>query len=110
MAKGKGRGSSKSPEVKVEKIPDGLEGTGEIQKRTYEPNPKHDPQSGWGSPNPIPDAETGQKLLDAAYSSSKNKQLYNIYEGSLLNLNQMVKWVGIHMRLRTLLGKYLPMY
>ncbi|WP_025723985.1 WXG100 family type VII secretion target [Paenibacillus polymyxa] len=84
MAKGEGRGSSKSPEVKVEKIPDGLEGTGEIQKRTYEPSPKHDPQSGWGSPNPIPDAETGQKLLDAAYSSSKNKQLYNIYEGKLV--------------------------
>lgn len=59
------------------------EGTGEIPKRNYEPSPKHDPQSGWGSPNPIPDAKTGQKLLDSAYSSSKNKQLYNIYEGKL---------------------------
>lgn len=60
------------------------EGTGEAPKRTYEPSPKHDPKSGWGSPNPIPNAETGQKLLDTAYSSSKNKQLYNIYEGKLI--------------------------
>jgi len=62
----------------------GKEGTGEIPKRTYEPSPKHDPISGWGSPNPIPDAETGQKLLDTTYSSSKNKQLYNIYEGKII--------------------------
>ncbi|WP_228728180.1 hypothetical protein [Brevibacillus composti] len=62
----------------------GAEGTGDIPKRTYEPSPKHDPKSGWGSPNPISDAETGQKLLDTAYSSSKNKQLYNIYEGKLI--------------------------
>jgi len=64
--------------------PWGVEGKGEIPKRTYDPSPKHDPNSGWGSPNPIPDAETGQKLLDTAYSSSKNKQLYNIYEGKLI--------------------------
>ncbi|MDP4097353.1 WXG100 family type VII secretion target [Paenibacillus sp. P96] len=56
----------------------------EIPKRTYEPSPKHDPKSGWGSPNPIPDTETGQKLLDSAYSSIKSKQLYNIYEGKLI--------------------------
>ncbi|WP_019912133.1 hypothetical protein [Paenibacillus sp. HW567] len=61
-----------------------IEGTGEIPKRNYEPSPKHDPQSGWGSPNPIPDAQTGQQLLDSAYLSSKNKQLYNIYEGKLV--------------------------
>ncbi|WJE54715.1 hypothetical protein QRE66_11065 [Bacillus cereus] len=59
-------------------------GAGETPKRTYEPSPKHDPKSGWGSPNPIPDAKTGQKLLDTAYSSSKNKQLYNIYDGKLI--------------------------
>jgi len=58
--------------------------TGEIPKRIYEPSPKHDPKSGWGSPNPIPDAKTGQTLLDTAYSSSKNKQLYNIYDGKLI--------------------------
>lgn len=40
--------------------------------------------SGWGSKNPIPDAETGQALLDTVYSSSKNKQLYNIYNGELI--------------------------
>ncbi len=59
-------------------------GTDEAPKRNYEPSPKHDPQSGWGSPNPIPDAKTGQELLDSAYSSSKNKQLYNIYEDKLI--------------------------
>ncbi|WP_060818982.1 hypothetical protein [Paenibacillus riograndensis] len=59
---------------------------GEIPKRNYEPSPKHDPQSGWGSPNPIPDAKTGQELLDTAYSSSKNKQLYNINEDKLVKL------------------------
>jgi hypothetical protein len=55
-----------------------------VTKRTYEPSPKHDPKSGWGSPNPIPNKSIGQKLLDAAYSSTKNKQLYSIYEGRLI--------------------------
>ena len=50
----------------------------------YKPSPKHDPTSGWGSPNPIPDVSTGQELLDGAYSSSKNKQLYSIYDGQLV--------------------------
>ena len=50
----------------------------------YRPTSKHDPVSGWGSKNPIPDAETGQVLLDTAYSTSKNKQLYNIYNGELI--------------------------
>lgn len=54
------------------------------KKPVYNPSPKHDPASGWGSPNPIPDIETGQKLLDEAYSSSKNKQLYNIYGDQLI--------------------------
>ena len=48
-------------------------------KRVYEPSPKHDLQRGWGSENPIPNNEVGQELLDSAFSSSKNKQLYNIY-------------------------------
>lgn len=48
-------------------------------KRTYSPSKKHDPQAGWGSENPIPNIEVGQQLLDSAYSSAKNKQLYNIY-------------------------------
>ena len=52
--------------------------------RKYNPSPKHDPVRGWGSKNPIPDVETGQKLLDTAYSSSKNKQLYNMYDGQLV--------------------------
>ncbi|QED46424.1 PrsW family glutamic-type intramembrane protease [Cytobacillus dafuensis] len=63
---------------------DSGKGTGEIPKRTYEPSPKHDPKSGWGSPNPIPNTKIGQELLDNAYSSYKNKQLYNIYEGKLI--------------------------
>ena len=54
------------------------------EKAVYKPSPKHDKVSGWGSPDPIPDQETGQKLLDEAYSSSKNKQLYNIYEDELI--------------------------
>lgn len=53
-------------------------------ERVYRPSPKHDPKHGWGSPNPIPDEKTGQKLLDSAYSSSKNKQLYNIYNNKLI--------------------------
>ena len=42
-------------------------------KPVYKPSPKHDPKSGWGSPNPIPDEKVGQELLDNAYTSSKNK-------------------------------------
>ena len=53
-------------------------------RRIYDPSIKHDPQAGWGSENPIPDQETGQKLLDSAYSLSKNKQLYNIYNGKII--------------------------
>ncbi|WP_197971977.1 hypothetical protein, partial [Treponema zioleckii] len=53
-------------------------------KRIYAPSPKHDPSLKWGSENPIPDAKTGQKLLDSAYSSSNHKQLYNIYNGKLI--------------------------
>ncbi len=56
----------------------------ESEKRIYKPSPKHDPISGWGSPDPIPDIETGQALLDTAYSSTKNKQLYNIYNNQLI--------------------------
>ncbi|WP_051541999.1 hypothetical protein [Clostridium lundense] len=52
--------------------------------RVYKPSPKHDPTSGWGSPDPIPDIKTGQELLDTAYSSSKTKQLYNYYDGKLV--------------------------
>ncbi|MBQ4282889.1 MAG: hypothetical protein IJB96_03065, partial [Lachnospira sp.] len=58
--------------------------TSTTSKPVYKPSPKHDPMSGWGSPNPIPDIETGQNLLDTAYSSSKNKQLYNIYDDQLI--------------------------
>ena len=60
-----------------------IEGDSET-KRTYEPSPKHNPQGGWGSENPIPNDEVGQELLDSAYSSSKNKQLYNIYDGDII--------------------------
>lgn len=52
--------------------------------RVYEPSPKHNPQGGWGSENPIPNDEVGQELLDSAYSSSNSKQLYNIYEGDII--------------------------
>lgn len=37
-----------------------------------------------GGPNPIPNDEVGQELLNSAYSSSKNKQLYNYYNGKLI--------------------------
>lgn len=52
--------------------------------RTYNPSKKHELGHGWGSENPIPDIKTGQKLLDTAYSSSANKQLYNLYDGKLI--------------------------
>lgn len=50
----------------------------------YEPSPKYDPKSGWGSPNSIPNQEVGQRLLDTAYSSKDKKQLYNFYDGKLV--------------------------
>ncbi|MGG5341968.1 T7SS effector LXG polymorphic toxin [Enterococcus sp. AZ192] len=50
----------------------------------YEPSPKHDPKSGWGSPNSIPTQEVGQKLLDTAYTSKDKKQLYNFWDGKLV--------------------------
>ena len=53
-------------------------------KPVYKPSPKHDPNKGWGSPNPIPDEKTGQWLLDNTYTSSKKKQKYNIYEDKLI--------------------------
>lgn len=53
-------------------------------KPIYKPSPKHDPKSGWGSPNPIPNEKVGQELLENAYTSSKNKQKYTIYEDKLI--------------------------
>ncbi len=51
----------------------------------YVPSPKHNPNSGWGSKDPFyDDASEGQKALDNAYSSSKNKQLYNVKNGKLV--------------------------
>ena len=52
--------------------------------RVYHPSDKHVPGHGWGSDNPIPDMQTGQHLLDTAYSSSSNKQLYNIYDDQII--------------------------
>ncbi len=53
--------------------------------RKYNPSPKHDPNSGWGSPDPyFNDPVKGQKALDTAYTSSKNKQLYNIEDGKIV--------------------------
>ncbi len=60
------------------------EGDSHAEERIYEPSPKHNPQGGWGSENPIPNNEVGQELLDNAYSSSKNKQLYSMYEGDII--------------------------
>jgi hypothetical protein len=54
-------------------------------ERKYVPNPKHDAPSGKISPNPFGnDAVTGQKSLETAYSSSGNKQLYNVYDDKLV--------------------------
>ena len=61
-----------------------IEGDSHAEERIYEPSPKHNPQGGWGSENPIPNNEVGQELLDNAYSSSKNKQLYSMYEGDII--------------------------
>ncbi|WNS43283.1 hypothetical protein [Paenibacillus sp. MMS20-IR301] len=84
MSKSSSGSSSGSSLSSAKSSGTGTEGAGDIPKRNYELSPKHGPQSGWGSPNPIPDVKTGQELLDGAYSSSKNKQLYNIYEDKLV--------------------------
>ena len=47
------------------------EGESHVEERIYEPSPKHNPQGGWGSENPIPNNEVEQELLDNTYSSSK---------------------------------------
>ncbi len=41
-------------------------------------------RGGWGSENPIPNDKVGQELLNTAYSSEKNKQLYNLYDGDII--------------------------
>ena len=46
-------------------------GESHVEERIYEPSPKHNPQGGWGSENPIPNNEVEQELLDNTYSSSK---------------------------------------
>ncbi len=63
---------------------DGINSNKGESKPVYKPSPKHDPKSGWGSPNPIPNDKVGQELLDHAYTSSKNKQKYNIYKDKLI--------------------------
>ena len=75
QTKARDKGESGS---KVDTVSEG--GSGNI----YKPSPKHDPRSGWGTPNPIPNNKVGQKLLDTAFSSNKNKQLYNYYEGQII--------------------------
>ena len=59
-------------------------GSGNYPNGKYEPSPKHDPKSGWGSPNTIPNKEVGQKLLDTAYTSKDKKQLFNFWDGKLV--------------------------
>ena len=51
----------------------------------YEEHSKHNPKTKWkgASENPVP-KEKGQELLDKAYSSTKNKQLYNYYDGKII--------------------------
>lgn len=70
-------GGSETNEVNSENELKPIKGADET--RIYKPSPKHDPVSGWGSPDPYYyDIEAGQKALDTAYFSSKDKQLYNI--------------------------------
>ena len=57
---------------------------GSGKERIYAPSPKHNVQGGWGSENPIPNNKVGQELLNTAYSSEKNKQLYNLYDGDII--------------------------
>ena len=51
----------------------------------YEEHSKHNPKTKWkgASENPVP-KEKGQELLDKAYSLTKNKQLYNYYDGKII--------------------------
>ncbi|MBF0366700.1 MAG: hypothetical protein HQK50_14095 [Oligoflexia bacterium] len=56
---------------------------GEAGIGRYAPTAKHGP-GGFGSPNPIPDIQTGQKLLDASISSELKKQRFNIHDGKII--------------------------
>ncbi|EGO64341.1 hypothetical protein, partial [Acetonema longum] len=58
---------------------------GAASGRKYVPNPKHDTPGRDISPNPFGNNTTaGQKSLETAYSSSGNKQLYNVHDGKLV--------------------------
>ena len=46
-------------------------------KPIYSPTIKHEPGR-WGTPNPIPNREIGQKLLDSGYKNGK--QFFNIMD------------------------------
>ena len=51
------------------------------EKLIYAPTPKHEP-GGWGTLNPIPNKEVGQKLLETGYKNGK--QIYNIMENGTI--------------------------
>lgn len=57
-----------------------------LSSREYAPSIKHESlRPGHSiSFNPIPDAATGQALLDSAYMHTSAKQVYNIYQGKLI--------------------------
>lgn len=79
---GLGHGTNGSPQVSIEEQAYPLQAVAndalvtEAKTPVYAPSPKHDPERGWGSENPIRVYEEGQRLLDTGYH--EGKQVYNI--------------------------------
>lgn len=78
---GIGHGTSGSPQESIEeqiypqKVSEN-QSNASNSPPVYSPSPKHEPNSGWGSANPISSKEEGQKLLDSGIH--KGKQVYNV--------------------------------
>ena len=50
--------------------------------RKYDPSPKHDPISGWGSPMDLDDV-TAERVLNEGWQPEGKKQIYGYYDGKL---------------------------
>ena len=79
---GEGHGSKGSPQGAISQTQypsqanQNEKNMGNVNKPVYEPSPKHEEGSGWGSKNPIVTQGEGQKLLDTGYRDGK--QIYNV--------------------------------
>lgn len=79
---GEGHGTQGSPQMSISqseysaKADENERTSDEIKDPVYDPSPKHEEGSGWGSANPITTQEEGQKLLETGYRDGK--QVYNV--------------------------------